>query len=381
MLSGYRVFGAETCSECPLALEVVASTLLSVVPAGCIFFSQGWLAAVVISSAAIVLPRFLWRPDAVSEGPLFHAALAIYWNAVYVIVFSCPFLLAWCCWISPWLVLPPLIAYAGYAAVTKPEVRDGRGWPWFACYEWGYHAFRRFVRLKVHVSEELWAVPADTPVILAIHPHGVTSDYRILMDGILYSAFPKRNVLTLAASIIFRLPLLRELCLWTRCIDASRPVAERALKRGNSLMVLPGGEREQIRTSYGKDEVFLPSAGFVKLALKSGVGLVPCYVFGCVDLYKTYSFMYGFREWLRKQFRVCVPIYSGSVGVLPRRVPLNVVCGKPMNFQCGVPGQPTDAEVRLACEEYIAALQSLFEEHKAAFGYQHRQLRVESPRI
>ena len=69
--------------------------------------------------------------------------------------------------------------------------------------------------------------------------HGVASDFRVAMDGLLYEALPGRKVVTLAASVLFTLPLVRELCLWTRCIDASKKVAARALSRGLSLQVPP----------------------------------------------------------------------------------------------------------------------------------------------
>ena len=30
-------------------------------------------------------------------------------------------------------------------------------------------------------------------MVIAVHPHGVASDYRILLDGMLYEALPKRE--------------------------------------------------------------------------------------------------------------------------------------------------------------------------------------------
>jgi 2-acylglycerol O-acyltransferase 2 len=196
------------------------------------------------------------------------------------------------------------------------------------------------------------------------------------MDGILYEALPGRQVLTLAASVLFQLPLVRELALWTRCIDASKPVAMRALKAGNSLMVLPGGTMEQIRTQFGQEEVHLRPS-FVKLALEAGTALVPCYVFGCVDLYKTSSALFSLRERIRKSFGACIPLYSGSVGVLPRRVPLDVVFGEPLEFEpCAQPGKATDEEVGVALRAYVEALERLFDEHKGSFGYADRKLRI-----
>lgn len=43
-----------------------------------------------------------------------------------------------------------------------------------------------------------------------------------------------------AASVLFQMPVLRELCLWSACIDASRKVAKKALDMGYSLFVYPG---------------------------------------------------------------------------------------------------------------------------------------------
>jgi hypothetical protein len=217
------------------------------------------------------------------------------------------------------------------------------------------------------------------PIILAIHPHGIANDYRILMDGMLYEALPNRNILTLAATVVFAIPLVRELALWTRCIDARKSVAVQALAAGHSLLVLPGGEAEQIATEHGVEEVYLATRmGFVKLAMQADVGLVPCYAFGTVDLYKVYTGVFDKqREWLRKKTGVCVPVFSGSCLFLPLQVPVDVVMGDPVVLPpCREGGKPTDAEVVAAHAVYVAALRSLFDAQKGRFGYADRELTV-----
>ena len=105
-----------------------------------------------------------------------------------------------------------------------------------------------------------------------------------------FQALPGRSVLSLAASVLFALPVVRRVALWTRCIDASRSVATRALAQGHSLLVLPGGEREQFQTQRGVESVYLARRrGFLRLALASGARVCPCYSFGAADLYDTYK--------------------------------------------------------------------------------------------
>jgi len=330
-----------------------------------------------------VLPRLLWQPSQPAEGARFLVASALYQNFVYPCFFGSPILLAVACWLRPLVWLPLTALWLLFARVlSRPDLRSGMPWEDFAKHDWGIVALRRFLRLRLHVSEELRLRPASQPVVIGIHPHGIASDYRVAYDGLLYDALPGRPVFTLAASVLFALPLVRELCLWTRCIDASKRVASAALRRGLSLAVIPGGEAEQMLTRTGVEEVLLARrAGFVKLALSRGAALVPCYAFGTVDLYSVSGSQHGANSqgllWtLHKRFGVALPRYSGSCGFLPKRGRCDLVFGAPIEAQCATPGEPSESEVAAAHATYIAALKALFEEHKGRLGYGDRELRV-----
>ena len=152
----------------------------------------------------------------------------------------------------------------------RPDLADGQPWAHFTKHDWAIVTLRRFLRLRFHVSKILREHPPNKPVVIGVHPHGVAADYRVAMESMLHEAMPGRRCFVLAASLLFALPLVRELVLWTRCIDARKAV-------GHSLLVVPGGEAEQ--------ELYLARIGFVKLAMQHGAALVPCYAFGTVDLY------------------------------------------------------------------------------------------------
>jgi 2-acylglycerol O-acyltransferase 2 len=247
---------------------------------------------------------------------------------------------------------------------------------------------RNYFPQRVHIPKDFPALkaPADggkdqQQYLFALHPHGSMSEFRIMLDGQLLKLLPglqSKQVCWLSASVLFRLPIAREFCLWTGCVDAGRKTAEKMLEAGHSVGVIPGGEHEQLITEYGKDLVYIKKRyGFVKLAMRFGVPLVPCYVFGCSDLYYTSKFLIGLRMALVKNLGVAVPLCFGAYGLpaAPFKRPLDIVIGQPIYFdRCP---EPTNEQVIEAHQKYMDALQALFDKHKAEFGYGDRVLQLQ----
>lgn len=271
--------------------------------------------------------------------------------------------------------------------VDRRELKDGSPWQFFSQHFFIFSSMRKFLQMTIVLSDELRhaenkADPNKPPQFLfGVFPHGSNCDFRILMDGMMFDSFPKikSSTRTLAASVLFRIPLVREFALWTGCIDASRPVAERTLKRGGSILVLPGGEAEQIRTEHGKEKIFLNSRkGFVKLALKHGVPLVPAYVFGASDYYRTSMLFYDLRLWLVKNLGICIPFAFGVYGTVlaPHPVKTTIVFGKPLHFPVKEEGAPSAEELNDAHGQFCKELTLLFDTHKKSLGYGDRQLEI-----
>lgn len=289
---------------------------------------------------------------------------------------------------------------------------------------------RRYLQLDFgELPKEFVAAEAreNSQFIFACFPHGCNSDYRIVMDAIIRQVAPnlveRDNMRYLAASVLFQIPIVRELTLWTGCIDASRNVADKALSQKKSLGIQVGGEAEQISTTYGKERVYLSKRkGFVKLAMRKGVPVVPVYVFGCNDSYYTYhattttgnhkfdwSF-YKLRYKLMKNFGVCIMVHTGLWGSwmcpLPKKT--TIVFGKPIRFQpkgktttatatntSSAEGssdgdtpresegndesegfEPTAEELDEAHALFVKELTALFNAHKERLGYGDRTLEV-----
>jgi len=221
----------------------------------------------------------------------------------------------------------------------------------------------------------------------------------------------------LGAWILFQVPLVRELFLLMGWRDASRSVADRAIREGNSIYLIVGGEAESLLSRPGHDDVVVAGKrrrGFAKLALENGCELVPFYMFHNSDTYATSSWLYGWRKWLSARYQICVPLWWGRwFTPLPFNVKLTVAIGKPVplpakyarpstaasasadadagvkdargsadtgavadSADTSVPSKATWQKVKATEEDvihyqaaYIQALTELFEAHKAEAGY------------
>jgi hypothetical protein len=224
--------------------------------------------------------------------------------------------------------------------------------------------------------------------IFGSHPHGVGSLHHmgVIMcpatceDGKSFeSASVGSGRRELAATIIFRIPLVRELALSLGCCDASREVASRVLRDGSSVGVMVGGEQEQLLSQRGRRHVVYASQrkGIIKLALRHGVPICPMYCFGETDCYHSSTFLLPARQWVAKKFGLAVTLAYGRSPLLPfLPIPtrLVLVVGSPIPTE--KVAEPTPAEVDRLHALYLAGLREVFETHKAGLGYADAELVV-----
>ena len=132
--------------------------------------------------------------------------------------------------------------------------------------------------------------------IFGFHPHGIFSFQHIALlvpslfedscEDTIHNISPMDKRRDLCATILFTLPGLRELSLWSGNVDASRATAQGILKRGYDMGIVVGGEQEQLRSQMGEEIAYVKDRkGFVKLALQQGRDIVPVYTFGENNLY------------------------------------------------------------------------------------------------
>ena len=272
-------------------------------------------------------------------------------------------------WIGSILAIGYLLTY-----VTSPHTKDGE-------LDKGFreHPYWKGV-LDDLLSE--YSVEAEEPLdekkqyIIGCFPHGANSVQHLLTMTDCCGALskvhkgPRRD---LAASILFYIPVIRELCLLLGNVDASGATAQYNLTKKRSLLIFVGGEKEQLMTQEGKQRVYLKSRkGFIKLSLQYGCDLVPSYAFGETELYHISDFALGFRQWLQRTFSIALCITTGSPKwwnwFAPLKRPLHVKFGKPIKVKKKEKSAITQEDIDALHAKFIAGLHDVFEKHGKGQG-------------
>lgn len=215
------------------------------------------------------------------------------------------------------------------------------------------------------------------PHVLAVHPHGLVS--LGVVTGLVMDALRGGERLGgldyRVGTVRFNMaaPLWREVLMAMGFVDAGRPSLDACLRGGLSVVLVPGGALEALYARPGSADLVLERRkGFVRLALAHGAPLCPCYVFGETEAYDQVPNPPG--SWVRAAqdavlratgFTLPLPMGRGvfqyDFGVLPRRAPLTVVVGPPLEL--GHAPDPTPQQVDAAHAAYVEALRALYEEH------------------
>ncbi len=121
-------------------------------------------------------------------------------------------------------------------------------------------------------------IPPRGPVLLVgNHSGGTLIADTFIFAQAFYDRFgPERDFFQLAHDLVFKVPGIRAMLTPYGTVPASPENMRRALARGAALLVYPGGDHETYRASWHSAEIdFAHRSGFVALALKYGVPIVP----------------------------------------------------------------------------------------------------------
>ena len=165
---------------------------------------------------------------------------------------------------------------------------------------------------------------------------------------------------------------------------------DQALTEGSRIGIVPGGIAEMFEgypkpSTLPHEEYSIVRKGFLRLAVKHGVPVIPVYVFGATKMFKRLQL--PVLERLSLFFRVSLVVFFGAWGLpIPFRQRLLYVMGQPimpsalvggdanMNGTLAVAGveqQVDDMHARF-CDELLR----LFDRHKESYGWGHKTLKL-----
>lgn len=259
----------------------------------------------------------------------------------------------------------------------KTPWRGGRVMPCFRRLPvWGHVV--RYFPTQMHVTEPL---DPQKQYVLALHPHGVVS-LGVITSLIMEALRPGEklggiNYRVGTVSFNTAAPIWREVLMAMGFVNAARPSLDYCLEHGMSVALVPGGAIESLYARPGHADLVLEKRkGFIKLAMAHGAPLVPCWIFGENELWDQVSNPEGSlvrraQETILRLTGFTLPlplgrgIFNYSFGILPRRVPLNVVVGAPLP----VPkiAAPSPLQVDEVHARYLTAIRALYESNLPKF--------------
>ncbi|CEL92277.1 unnamed protein product [Vitrella brassicaformis CCMP3155] len=208
--------------------------------------------------------------------------------------------------------------------------------------------------------------------ILVVHPHGAYPVCVLHAGGRHARQNDPVNFFCGVFDPVFFMPVLREwfLLLCARSVD--RKNLDGLLKAGKSFAIAPGGVYEQIRTDADQEQTFFPhNLGFIRLAAKYGVPLVPIYFFGQNQLLQTTEWSRWLAKWTYRHLGIPFQLTFGRFGLpwlpLPgflfHQAKVYIKSGRPV--EVGPPdASPSEEKVERIFNEYLTALQELFDHYK-----------------
>ena len=213
---------------------------------------------------------------------------------------------------------------------------------------------------------------------IASHPHGTLIFQRMFWRCSLTDSMFRRPFRMLGASVLFRIPIVREMSLLFGAVDAGRANCELLLRNGSSVIVYPGGIDEMPLTGDGptSNVRIRTRTGFIRIAVAHGIPVLPTFCFGELEAVTAVSALpAAFAKWLQKRLRISTTMFVGRFNLfLPCRVPFTLCLGAPIPVTKCTEAVSMDAEVARVHALYKQALRDLYANNHESCGYGGRRL-------
>ena len=239
----------------------------------------------------------------------------------------------------------------------RPSYYDGaeytgeRSWRWFRRLRL-WRLLHWWTNFNAQV-DPMTRTQITKPCVIAVHPHGFLPIGSLLEFCLPGTQLPKVDVLVATLEMIFSIPGLRELFLWSGAIVARRDCMLKILEKGKALVVVPGGLREGMLHDHNHLRMCFDHQGFIEIAQAANVPLIPVFAQGENRLWFIIPVFTGLRKWFYRHTRVPFPTFFVPF-IFPHE--LNMRYGKEMK-------QPA------TMEEFEKAMIELVETHEDSMDF------------
>jgi len=231
------------------------------------------------------------------------------------------------------------------------------------------------------VFEDEEALEKAAPCLFILEPHDLLplsifafNDCIINLKG--------HKLLGCITSACFHVPFMRQIYTWVNAVSVDEKNLHGIISQGISPVICPGGVQESALLAQQKNVndivlYLMRRRGFVRMALKHGRPLVPCFSYGLRD---SFDFIGIDNKLIIELGRRAggLPLLFFGVGGIPFGPPKSVqysnVIGKPIH----VPRieNPSAEDVDKYHSIFLKAMQDLFEATKEEFGGKDLQLQI-----
>jgi len=227
-------------------------------------------------------------------------------------------------------------------------------------------------------------VPKGAGLFVANHNAGMLSPDTYLFCAALYRKLGLDEVpYGLGHEVAISLPLLHQFIVPLGAVRASHENAHKLFEKERKVLVYPGGDLDSVRPFRHRNRIiFGPRRGYIKLALREGVPIIPVVAAGAhstmmvLDDGRWLAELLRLDRWLR--MKVC-PIalsipWGLTVGMVPPHIPwrtrILIDILEPIHFDAYGPDKAEDLAYVESCHDLVhsrmeGALQRLLEERKS----------------
>jgi 1-acyl-sn-glycerol-3-phosphate acyltransferase len=213
--------------------------------------------------------------------------------------------------------------------------------------------------------------------LMILQPHGVLS-YVAIASAIAASDEFRGTISTAVADALLQTPILKHIMGIFGLISASKQSIQKTLQKkgvAGCVVLYVGGMAELFLSCQNEEKLYLNKRkGFIKLALQTGVDIIPIYLFGntsALSVFKT-----GVLAELSRKLQVSLTYIWGRWYLpIPRDCKLLYAAGQPL----GMPQieHPTSEDIDKWHAKYCHEVERLFEKYKEKVPeYKHKKLEI-----